>query len=42
MPITPDVDRNAALVLADGTTFKGRGFGREGATVVEKLSLIRP
>ena len=35
MPITPDADCNAALVLANGTTFRGRGFGREGATVGE-------
>ena len=35
MPITPDADRNAALVLADGTVFKGHGFGRRVAAVGE-------
>ena len=35
MPITPDADRNAALVLADGMVFKGHGFGRSAASVGE-------
>ena len=35
MPMTPDADLNAALVLADGTVFRGQGFGRRGAAVGE-------
>ncbi|MDH3661476.1 MAG: glutamine-hydrolyzing carbamoyl-phosphate synthase small subunit [Alphaproteobacteria bacterium] len=35
MPITPDADRKAALVLADGMVFRGHGFGRRGAVVGE-------
>ncbi|MEM7042207.1 MAG: glutamine-hydrolyzing carbamoyl-phosphate synthase small subunit [Pseudomonadota bacterium] len=35
MPMTPDADLNAALVLADGTIFRGRGFGRRGTTMGE-------
>lgn len=35
MPIMPDADRDAALVLADGTVFKGHGFGRRDAVVGE-------
>jgi carbamoyl-phosphate synthase small subunit len=35
MPITPDEPVNAALVLADGTIFKGHGLGRKGEVVGE-------
>jgi len=35
MPIKPDADGNAALVLADGTTFEGQGLGRQGEVVGE-------
>lgn len=35
MPITPDEPVDAALVLADGTVFKGHGLGRKGEVVGE-------
>ena len=35
MPMTPVADLNAALVLADGTIFRGRGLGRAGSAVGE-------
>ncbi|MEM8949126.1 MAG: glutamine-hydrolyzing carbamoyl-phosphate synthase small subunit [Pseudomonadota bacterium] len=35
MPIKPDADQNAALVLADGMVFWGQGLGRQGKTVGE-------
>lgn len=35
MPIKPDADHHAALVLADGTVFEGQGLGRAGNVVGE-------
>ncbi|MEZ5931753.1 MAG: glutamine-hydrolyzing carbamoyl-phosphate synthase small subunit [Alphaproteobacteria bacterium] len=35
MPTKPDAQRDAALVLADGTIFRGHGLGREGEIVGE-------
>jgi carbamoyl-phosphate synthase small subunit len=35
MPITPDEPLDAALVLADGTVYKGHGLGRRGEVVGE-------
>ena len=35
MPIKPDADLRAALVLADGTVFEGQGLGRTGEVVGE-------